>query len=359
MALTIEVAGADAPPPPLSGRTVRARSSPRRRAAGSMDARRRARGRRARESAPRSRASSVSSSRTGASGGSSSPRRRRHPRRRRRPRRRRQSQTPCHPRAASPPERRRLRRRTSRSNLARIPRAVQVGRHDGPVPLRLLRFRSGRLRQRVITPAARSTRTAAFVHEQHHSPSPWTTRTSHPSTAPSVFFGVLDLPPPRQGMRRRAPRSSIITAVRYAAVDHVGILVEAPRAVDRPDRRSRDRRPRQRVRARPRSSTIGATRCDRSSIVGVWTPRSRRTREDAPSERLAQTVLSVGRCRRGVEGAEDLPRGRTARGTMRGVEQVRGADIPWGRLYRVDVRTRGDEVQLGRRGRTLRRSFAE
>lgn len=66
---------------------------------------------------------------------------------------------------------------------------------------------------------------------------------------------------------------------------------------------------------------------------------------DSASERLAKTVLSVGRCRRGVEGADDLPRGRTAAcgrcggSSMRAVQISQGLDPNHGvsRLRRTGV----------------------
>ena len=62
-----------------------------------------------------------------------------------------------------------------------------------------------------------------------------------------------------------------------------------------------------------RSSTPGARGGNRSTTWEFGRARPGPEHEgDAASERLAQTVLSVGRCRRGVEGADDLPRGRTA-----------------------------------------------
>ena len=73
------------------------------------------------------------------------------------------------------------------------------------------------------------------------------------------------------------------------------------------------------------------------------------------SERLAQTVLGVGRCRRGVEGADDLPRGRTAAcgrcggSSRRAVQISQGFDPNRGFAPEMDGR-RPDEVQLGHGG---------
>jgi len=64
----------------------------------------------------------------------------------------------------------------------------------------------------------------------------------------------------------------------------------------------------------PRSSEMG-THPDGNPPIAWEFGRSRPGMDDegdAVSERLAKTVLGVGRCRRGVEGADDLPRGRTA-----------------------------------------------
>ena len=107
----------------------------------------------------------------------------------------------------------------------------------------------------------------------------------------------------------------------------------------------------------PRSSEMG-THPDGNPPIAWEFGRSRPGMDDegdAVSERLAKTVLGVGRCRRGVEGADDLPRGRTAAWSVRGVEQARGADIagvrpePRGFAPERNGR-RPDEVQLGHGG---------
>lgn len=147
------------------------------------------------------------------------------------------------------------------------------------------------------------------VHEQHHFAEP-VDDLNEATPGDLVFFGVQ--PPNAFKGCVDVRHVGIITAVRCISGSSASCVELAFASVTDPIA-GRGIVARDSVIVPSRSSTPGARGGNRSTTWEFGRARPGPEHEgDAASERLAQTVLSVGRCRRGVEGADDLPRGRTA-----------------------------------------------